>query len=451
MSFDVVPAFVEADHFLIPDDVLGEWIPTNPQIHKDKATEANKAFSDQWKPLVKMAKKWNDYNGSPVDPSFLIEVMALDLISGEWTGSHPREIRQFFASAADRIGDSWPDPAGVGPEVNDVLLADSAALGTARRALADANAVHGGNAARSGGSGRRRSGRLAEALRSALRQIMTGEATDPPSITERQNDSAHLSRLLAYSHEYRVARWWRTVRMAGTLLLALASPFVVILWSSESDLLAAIAAAWLVVGRTALTRFEDHRIDQAARVQELYDTRLFNLPWNRAVAGREPAPDDVAAAAHRIKNDAPYRDWYTVDVSGCSDPEAVLLCQRQSAVWARRDHIGYSRVLYVTAAMWALFGVVFALSRNMTLAEYLVKLFLPSAPAYLYSIELARSHVQHSKAREQIENDLGDLWDRRETQVLTLDDCREVQDAAFTLRRTGPRAPTGSTNFDGPG
>jgi Second Messenger Oligonucleotide or Dinucleotide Synthetase domain len=138
MSFDVVPAFVVGDHFLIPDDVLGEWIPTNPQIHKDKATEANKAFSDQWKPLVKMAKKWNDHNGSPVDPSFLIEVLALDLISGEWTGSHPREIRQFFASAADRIGDSWPDPAGVGPEVNDVLLADSSALAAARRALVDA-------------------------------------------------------------------------------------------------------------------------------------------------------------------------------------------------------------------------------------------------------------------------------------------------------------------------
>ncbi len=138
MSFDVVPAFVEGDHFLIPDDELGEWIPTNPQIHKDMATQANKAFAEQWKPLVKMAKKWNDHNGSPVKPSFLIEVMALTLIGGEWTGSHPREIREFFASAADRIGDAWPDPAGVGPEVNDVLVVDSSALGAARRALAEA-------------------------------------------------------------------------------------------------------------------------------------------------------------------------------------------------------------------------------------------------------------------------------------------------------------------------
>jgi hypothetical protein len=270
---------------------------------------------------------------------------------------------------------------------------------------------------------------------------MTGDASRRRLITERQNDSGHLVRLLAYSHEYRVARWWRTVRMAGTLVLAAASPVVVILWPNGSDLLAGIAAAWLVLGRTALTRYEDHRIDQAARVQELYDTRLFNLPWNRATAGREPAPDDISAAASRIKDDSPYRDWYTVDVAGLSDPEAVVLCQRQSAVWARRDHIGYSRILYVAAAIWFVAGVIFAISRNMTLAEYLIKLFLPSAPAYLDSIELARSHAQHSDSRMQLEDDLGELWNERDTRPLTLEDCRSIQDAAFALRRTGPRVP----------
>jgi hypothetical protein len=30
------------------------------------------------------------------------DVMALHLITGPWTGSHPRELRQFFASSAAR-------------------------------------------------------------------------------------------------------------------------------------------------------------------------------------------------------------------------------------------------------------------------------------------------------------------------------------------------------------
>lgn len=121
ISFDVVPAFADGDTFEIPDDRLGEWIPTDPRVHKTMATEANKALSGQWKPVVKMAKKWNQHQGAPIEPSFLIEVMALKLIEGPWTGSYPYELRQFFASAADRIADGWPDPASVGPEVSDVL------------------------------------------------------------------------------------------------------------------------------------------------------------------------------------------------------------------------------------------------------------------------------------------------------------------------------------------
>ena len=140
VSFDVVPAFGSGDIFEIPDDKLGYWIPTDPRIHKTMATEANKALSGQWKPLVKMAKKWNQTQGCPVEPSFLIEVMALKLIDGPWTGSYPYEVRQFFASAADRIDGGWPDPAEVGPDVSDVLDASLSKMGEARDALREAEA-----------------------------------------------------------------------------------------------------------------------------------------------------------------------------------------------------------------------------------------------------------------------------------------------------------------------
>jgi hypothetical protein len=141
VSFDVVPAIAEGDHYLIPDDVQGEWIHTNPKIHGDRATEANQAFAEQWKPLVKMIKKWNEVQDRPIEPSFLLEVMALALITGEWTGDHRRELRQFFASAADHIDDGWPDPAGLGPDISDVLDADAAKMDQARSALRGAEAA----------------------------------------------------------------------------------------------------------------------------------------------------------------------------------------------------------------------------------------------------------------------------------------------------------------------
>ena len=135
ITFDVVPAFKDGDGYLIPDDALGKWMPTNPKLHAEMATAANKAFAEQWKPLVKMIKRWNKTAGSPIEPSFLIEVMALDLLTAPWSGEHAYEIRQFFASAADRIDDGWPDPAGLGEDVSDVLDADPAKMARARAAL----------------------------------------------------------------------------------------------------------------------------------------------------------------------------------------------------------------------------------------------------------------------------------------------------------------------------
>lgn len=138
MSIEVVPAFAKGDHYRIADPAKSGWMSTDPKIHATLATDANKAFSNEWKPAVKMIKAWNRNQGEPVAPPFLLEVMALKLIRGAWTGAYPREIRAFFAAAAERIDDTWLDPAGLGSPVSDQLHLESYALEAARTALRDA-------------------------------------------------------------------------------------------------------------------------------------------------------------------------------------------------------------------------------------------------------------------------------------------------------------------------
>ena len=60
---------------------------------------ANQTRVARWSGTASLAKKWNDHHDKPVKPSFLLEVMALDLLALPWGGSYPRELRQFFASA----------------------------------------------------------------------------------------------------------------------------------------------------------------------------------------------------------------------------------------------------------------------------------------------------------------------------------------------------------------
>lgn len=138
-SFDVVPA-ADRDRggFVIPDKRLGRWIATDPKVHEDMGIEKNEKTDGSWKPLVKMIKGWNRLAGAPIKPSFLLEVMALQLVDPP-TSSYQDEVKLFFANAADCIRDPWPDPAGLGPDVNSTMSASQKDI--AKQAIEQALAV----------------------------------------------------------------------------------------------------------------------------------------------------------------------------------------------------------------------------------------------------------------------------------------------------------------------
>jgi hypothetical protein len=140
MSFDIVPAFIKSDHYEIPDEATTTgWTETNPKIHAEKATAAHAAFGNEWKGMVRMVKAWNNEKGKPVKPSFLLEVMALDLLQPPFDGNFPYEFMHFFASASDRIFQVWPEPARLGPPVSDMM--DNAAKTVAQKALKEAGHI----------------------------------------------------------------------------------------------------------------------------------------------------------------------------------------------------------------------------------------------------------------------------------------------------------------------
>lgn len=143
VSVDVVPAFADGDNYEIPDATEGKWVKTNPETHAAKAVVAQAAYNNQWKGLVRMMKYWNNHHEKPIKPSFLIEVMALDCLHAPFSGDYASEMRSFFATLASNIHNAWPDPAGLGPDVSDMMTLDAknaakTALLAAQREAAEA-------------------------------------------------------------------------------------------------------------------------------------------------------------------------------------------------------------------------------------------------------------------------------------------------------------------------
>jgi len=136
LSIDAVPAFeCTGGDYEIPDKITGTWIKTNPETHKAQATAKNKELDGRWVPLVKMAKGWNRANGKPIKPSFLIEVMAEELVEAPFS-TYPDEVRNFLAAMQANIGGTWPDPAGLGPPVSDQMTTEL--VTAAKKALQEA-------------------------------------------------------------------------------------------------------------------------------------------------------------------------------------------------------------------------------------------------------------------------------------------------------------------------
>ncbi len=78
---------------------------------------------------------------------------------------------------------------------------------------------------------------------------------------------------------------------------------------------------------------------------------------------------------------------------------------------------------------------------HVTLAGYLVELFLPSQPAFLDALELARRHSAASSRKSQLEVLTDELWARGTAtgNSVTIDDCRTVQDHSYRHRRDSPQ------------
>lgn len=123
-SYEVAPVFERsAGGYSMPNGAV--WMDTDPKEQAVLVTAKNNACDAKFVPFIKMVKGVNREAGDPIDPAFLLEVMALDLVI-EPFGRYRDEIRFYLASVADRVIEDWPDPVGLGPDVN-------AGVGIARR------------------------------------------------------------------------------------------------------------------------------------------------------------------------------------------------------------------------------------------------------------------------------------------------------------------------------
>ncbi|WP_375755338.1 nucleotidyltransferase [Corallococcus exercitus] len=121
IAYDVVPAFLDqgnSEVFWIPDLQAKTWIRSNPRIHERLSVDANEAAGQELKPLTKAVKHWN--RRQPAGErlrSFHIEVMIWAVLVAK-PGNRLDGLIEIFEGLASRVLRDTPDPAGLGPSIN---------------------------------------------------------------------------------------------------------------------------------------------------------------------------------------------------------------------------------------------------------------------------------------------------------------------------------------------
>ena len=120
VPFDLVLCTTETGDILrLPDLSRSRWLRTSPARHKQRCQDADRACNQRLLPLIRGVKAWRRTVGKPLK-SFHLEAMLWETMT-----SPPRTwaegLQLAFSRLAERAQRGFPDPTGLGAQVDDTL------------------------------------------------------------------------------------------------------------------------------------------------------------------------------------------------------------------------------------------------------------------------------------------------------------------------------------------
>ena len=273
---------------------------------------------------------------------------------------------------------------------------------------------------------------------------------DRPSgnaIPALQNDDEALNLLAARSNRYQCA----FNVFSAQFVLAVVVPIVLSLLQSfvpaTRSWAAAYGAAMVLLFEPWFDRLQQRFREQAARVQEVFDRRLFDLPWPDASFGQPTSTADIsiwADAGRRAPSETEqqrWRDWYPAVAGGVPIAVARVICQQANAWWDARQRERSINLLRVGGSLLAVSLVTIALVADFSFSVFLEHL-MTVAPLVSWCLREADRHERTVRARERVMDQADRLIDaavhRSIDDTALASAASDLQRDIYETRRDGP-------------
>jgi hypothetical protein len=266
------------------------------------------------------------------------------------------------------------------------------------------------------------------------------------AIRRRQNDPTLRTLLRAMSASHARAERLDAASTAVSVVVAMGG-FIATFVPTVAGPITVVGAVWALICSTGLASWTDAELRRAATIQEMFDVRLFALPWNPVLAGEPVDPADVSRLSSHFRGDEDMLvDYY--EIQDFPSPYDVVACQMMNLGWGARVRMRFAYSIVAIILAWSFAGTVAGAVVDVTVAQLLLGFYVPSLGGLMLGLDMVRRQhavvrdrqrvLQHLRASVGMAVRDGPPAGATATvRVLT----RQVQDAIFLTRLLCPRVP----------
>ena len=188
-----------------------------------------------------------------------------------------------------------------------------------------------------------------------------------------------------------------------------------------------------------------------AKIQETFDTKLYQLGWNRLKVGNQPDHEEITKLARRYRKRhsdlSKLQDWYPTAVGQVALEHARLVCQRSNLRWDSSLRKTYGTFLLGLLCAAILAAVVFGLHMKWSLGEeFLLGALVPLLPAVIRIWKERETHMETARESQRCKEYIEGVWDQAIANKLSKrrleQEARMLQDEIYNRRRNSTSVPS---------
>jgi len=263
-------------------------------------------------------------------------------------------------------------------------------------------------------------------------------------IPEEQNSPRFIEYLAAFSSLYSQAKVFAGVQAILTVPIPIALSLLALLFPGIRVWAAFYGIVISVLDIALIDFLQQEKKKEAAKVQELFDCELLDMPWREFVVGDKPIRERIIRAAEHFLKKPGSRskilDWYPANVGRLPLHLARVVCQRSNVFFDVELRQYYLRWLNGILIGLVVLILAFTIMVKMSMEAIVLSISAPVFPTILWLIREIRKQKQSTERLARliryVEKLLDDAIGKKISKTEIEAKSRELQDELYVHRYT---------------